>query len=242
MVGAEQDLAGSLIVDAMGCGARTPAFLERLGYGRPIASVDAKALRACPAAECAPAHCCSPLIAARCFRCTAAGGTTSSDALAEDIGGRLALVQNEFHLPGHAQRSDEFAKGRLRRSTVEISGNPTRFIRPGDGDPRHGSDNGYSNLRCRCQHCRQAWARTYQKRRERKRNEPTPVGAHGTVSGYSYWGCRCAKCTEIHSEHHRQLRYRRRSEQSLIQRDGRVPVTASVNMAADAKDGDPRVE
>jgi hypothetical protein len=186
--------------------------------------------------------CCSPLIAAGCFRCTAAEGTTSSDALAEGIGGRLALVQNEFHLPGQARRSDEFAKGRLRRSTVEISGNPTRFIHPGDGDPRHGSDNGYSNLRCRCQHCRQAWARTYQKRRERKRNEPTPVGAHGTVSGYSYWGCRCAKCTEIHTEHHRQLRYRRRSEQSLIQRDGRVPVTASVNMAADAKDGDPRVE
>jgi hypothetical protein len=126
--------------------------------------------------------------------------------------------------------------------TVEISGNPARFIHPGDGDPRHGSDNGYSNLRCRCQHCRQAWARTYQKRRERKRNEPTPVGAHGTVSGYSYWGCRCAKCTEIHTEHHRQLRYRRRSEQSLIQRDGRVPVTASVNVAADAKDRHPRVE
>jgi hypothetical protein len=99
---------------------------------------------------------------------------------------------------------------------VDISRRPTPFIHPGDGDPRHGSNNGYSNLGCRCQHCRQAWARTYQERRERKRSEPTPVDAHGTVSGYSYWGCRCAKCTEVHNERDRELRYRRRREQSPI--------------------------
>lgn len=29
-------------------------------------------------------------------------------------------------------------------------------ISPGDGDPRHGTDNGYVNLRCRCDSCRQA--------------------------------------------------------------------------------------
>jgi hypothetical protein len=97
---------------------------------------------------------------------------------------------------------------------VDISERPTPFIHPGDGDPRHGSENGYSNLRCRCQHCRRAWAFTYQKRRERKRSEPTPVDAHGTVSGYSYWGCRCPKCTEIHNERYRELRCRKRSAQS----------------------------
>jgi hypothetical protein len=61
VVGAEQDLAESLIVDATGCGSRIPAFLERLGDGRPIASVDAKALRACPAAECAPVQLLQPI-------------------------------------------------------------------------------------------------------------------------------------------------------------------------------------
>jgi hypothetical protein len=125
---------------------------------------------------------------------------------------------------------------------VEISGSPTRFINPGDGDPRHGTENGYSNLRCRCQHCREAWARTYQKRRQRKRNEPTPVGAHGTVSGYSYWGCRCAKCTAVHAEQHSQLRHRRRSEQPSIERDDRVPAMASVDMATDVKDGHLRLK
>lgn len=34
--GAEQELAADLVVDAMGRGAHTPAFLERLGYGRPV--------------------------------------------------------------------------------------------------------------------------------------------------------------------------------------------------------------
>lgn len=29
-------------------------------------------------------------------------------------------------------------------------------IRPGDGDPRHGSRNGYNNLGCRCDACTSA--------------------------------------------------------------------------------------
>ena len=34
--GAEQELTADLVMDAMGRGARTPAFLESLGYGRPV--------------------------------------------------------------------------------------------------------------------------------------------------------------------------------------------------------------
>jgi 2-polyprenyl-6-methoxyphenol hydroxylase-like FAD-dependent oxidoreductase len=34
--GAESELTADLVVDAMGRGARTPAFLESLGYGRPV--------------------------------------------------------------------------------------------------------------------------------------------------------------------------------------------------------------
>jgi len=34
--GAQQELTADLVVDAMGRGAHTPAFLESLGYGRPV--------------------------------------------------------------------------------------------------------------------------------------------------------------------------------------------------------------
>jgi len=34
-------------------------------------------------------------------------------------------------------------------------------IEPGDGDPRHGSTNGYANLNCRCGDCRAAWAEAH---------------------------------------------------------------------------------
>ena len=34
--GTEQQLTAGLVVDAMGRGAHTPAFLESLGYGRPV--------------------------------------------------------------------------------------------------------------------------------------------------------------------------------------------------------------
>ncbi|MDT5389131.1 MAG: hypothetical protein QOE04_2772, partial [Mycobacterium sp.] len=105
VVGAEQDLAESLIVDATGCGSRTPAFSSASAMGaRSLLRTRRRCVHALQLS--APrSTCCSPLIATRCFRCTAAEGTTSSDALAEGIGGRLALVQNEFHLPGHARRS-----------------------------------------------------------------------------------------------------------------------------------------
>ncbi len=48
--------------------------------------------------------------------------------------------------------------------------NRTR-ITPGDGDPRHGTLNGYTNLRCRGPCCQQAMA-TWQ--RNRRRN-PRPT-------------------------------------------------------------------
>ena len=34
--GAERTLMADVVVDAMGRGAHTPAFLESLGYGRPV--------------------------------------------------------------------------------------------------------------------------------------------------------------------------------------------------------------
>jgi hypothetical protein len=159
----------------------------------------------------------SRVIAARRVGYTAAEGRNSRGARADRLGERLVMSPNTVHLVGRARKVGGFAQvDTMGGSTVDISERPTPIIHPGDGDPRHGTENGYSNLRCRCQHCRRAWAFTVRKRRGRKRSEPTPVDAHGTVSGYSYWGCRCPKCTEIHNERYRELRYRRRNEQSPI--------------------------
>ncbi len=42
----------------------------------------------------------------------------------------------------------------------------TRYrMRPDDGNPRHGTVNGYNNVRCRCDDCRDAWAKYVQRRR-----------------------------------------------------------------------------
>jgi hypothetical protein len=69
------------------------------------------------------------------------------------------------------------------------------------GDPRHGSVNGYSNLRCRCQPCRDAWAallKTYRAKRAARLDAADVV--HGSSSTYNNWGCRCDLCTKAHSQ------------------------------------------
>ena len=38
-------------------------------------------------------------------------------------------------------------------------------IYPGDGDHRHGTENGYNNLGCRCEDCRIAWSEYQRGRR-----------------------------------------------------------------------------
>jgi hypothetical protein len=72
-------------------------------------------------------------------------------------------------------------------------------------DPRHGTANGYCNLKCRCDACRNAWREwmsDYNHRTGRhrpqtiylaevtKRPEDVP---HGTNSRYRR-GCRCDEC------------------------------------------------
>jgi len=44
-------------------------------------------------------------------------------------------------------------------------------IFPGDGDHRHGTENGYSNLGCHCPECREAHRLHYKEQRDRNRAE-----------------------------------------------------------------------
>ena len=45
---------------------------------------------------------------------------------------------------------------------------PLVVLRDGDGDPRHGTPNGYRNHVCRCTLCRAGWAAYQRDLRQRK--------------------------------------------------------------------------
>jgi hypothetical protein len=48
-------------------------------------------------------------------------------------------------------------------------GRPLELLRPGDGNSRHGTRNGYQYHQCRCNDCRAAWAAYARDLRRRKR-------------------------------------------------------------------------
>lgn len=92
----------------------------------------------------------------------------------------------------------------------------SRRITEGDGDPRHGTHNGYVNLRCRCQPCRDAMAAAMRAQRARMRSKPVPDHVHGSDNGYCNYGCRCVPCTAAHTESD----YRRRYGLQWVRTDG----------------------
>ena len=77
-------------------------------------------------------------------------------------------------------------------------------------DPRHGTVNGYGNLRCRCDDCRAAWAEYFRGLRAARtaRGLPPDDPRHGTQNGYNNCGCRCTDCTTAHRIEHQQWRLR----------------------------------
>ena len=77
-------------------------------------------------------------------------------------------------------------------------------------DPRHGSVNGYSNLACRCQPCKNAWAAAVRKRKAERTLRGPSDDIHGKTTTYTNWGCRCRPCTDAHATYYRNLRRGRR--------------------------------
>lgn len=67
----------------------------------------------------------------------------------------------------------------------------------------HGTRNGYSYYKCRCEPCRFA-AREYARKRATDR-DPSVI-PHGTQNGYKHYGCRCDECSEVGRAHARNLR------------------------------------
>ncbi len=84
-------------------------------------------------------------------------------------------------------------------------------IRPGDGDPRHGTVGSYTNHRCRCPDCTEAWRRyCIEDYLPRIRAVGLPIGdaRHGTYNGYYNYRCRCDECRAANAVYRRDY-YRR---------------------------------
>lgn len=74
---------------------------------------------------------------------------------------------------------------------------------------RHGTRNGYTEHKCRCEDCRR-WnserCEDYRRRKEQGIMLQRPKGSgpeHGTPSAYSHHGCRCEVCVEAHNTRNR---------------------------------------
>lgn len=82
-----------------------------------------------------------------------------------------------------------------------------------DGDPRHGTPNGYGNLKCRCDACREAnrvvHAQYMARILESGQLAELPGVTHGTSYRYDV-GCRCDSCREAHNLKSRQTKARLR--------------------------------
>lgn len=75
-------------------------------------------------------------------------------------------------------------------------------------DPRHGTTNGYTNLKCRCQRCRDAWSATSRYRRAKRALTPDDP-RHGRYTTYSNHSCRCPACLAAHLVARQAYRQRR---------------------------------
>lgn len=93
-------------------------------------------------------------------------------------------------------------------------------------DPRHGTENGYQNLHCRCDRCRTANT-IYARGRARANGVRTRAEAHaaqrrpltgpddprhGKPNTLRNHGCRCIRCRAAAAEHRRQQRITQREQ------------------------------
>ena len=84
-----------------------------------------------------------------------------------------------------------------------------------DDDPRHGTVNGYSNHRCRCDACRQANTAHSRAYMQRVRAERRILGTHPSSIAYNS-GCRCDSCREHHNARSRESKARKREKAANV--------------------------
>ena len=85
----------------------------------------------------------------------------------------------------------------------------TITVKMSPDDPRHGTANGYHNLKCRCQPCKTAHAASVREKREARRLRGLPPGdpRHGKESTYTNWRCPCDLCRIAHTDYNRTKGY-----------------------------------
>lgn len=82
-----------------------------------------------------------------------------------------------------------------------------------DDDPRHGTPNGYGNLGCRCDKCKEANRLNHARYMARVRASGQLARGENVVHGTSYRydvGCRCDECREAHNAKSRKTKARLR--------------------------------
>lgn len=98
--------------------------------------------------------------------------------------------------------------------TMQSRTKPSRMkTELGPQDPRHGTTNGYGNLGCRCERCREANRIAHAQYRRKAITEGRLVTEdveHGTPYRYDV-GCRCDPCRQAHNAKSRATKQRLRS-------------------------------
>lgn len=92
-------------------------------------------------------------------------------------------------------------------------------LTPGDGDPRHGM-NGYSNLGCRCDICREAntaYNLSMREVRARRIAADPSIRPHGVETTYLNYRCRCAECRAEHNRRQKMRAAARGNRQGAIE-------------------------
>ena len=74
-----------------------------------------------------------------------------------------------------------------------------------ESDPRHGTLNGYCNLACRCDLCREANRVRHRQYMDQVRRLGRVLGTHGSSAAYDS-GCRCPECRHANTEKSRNYR------------------------------------
>lgn len=83
-------------------------------------------------------------------------------------------------------------------------------------DPRHGTQNGYANLRCRCGRCRVANTSYCRELKRVRAGRAIPKGLHGSVNAYTNYSCRCRECRDAYNKSRRTGDPRQRHTRELV--------------------------
>lgn len=112
--------------------------------------------------------------------------------LAESVG---RLFRMRFSAYNRGRRLYEGTRSERQRAACAVM----RERALANGSIPHGTANGYTNYRCRCDICRQAAnarnnAAAKKASMSKARRRGCPPDKHGTTSGYAYYACRCELC------------------------------------------------